>query len=283
MRRWGGACGALCLAAVVTSPGPAAAQLRRDAPVEQAAAVREGDVLIGVGVAAGRDASFPLSGLRGDLFGLGETTLAWGLADQALLRARWTAFHLLDIDEFGDSSIPLEPAVADGKTYDVGDVRLGASFLPLGRREGWSAGGRIEVELPNSHERRGIGTNTSDVLVAAVGAYGSDEWQATASLGVRILEVPLESFSQNDVLDYAFEATWRVDRRWELAAALEGHAHTAEGEPPPGTEPRGTARLALRHRFGSWLLDAGGTFGLAQASPDWGLTAGVSWLRTRED
>ncbi|MGH7540738.1 MAG: hypothetical protein ACRELC_07050, partial [Gemmatimonadota bacterium] len=193
--------------------------------------VRRGDLLFGLGLTGELDARFPLAVLEGDRLGLGRLTLAYGVGDRALLEIRGDVRQLLWIDRAGAPLLPLDAGVADGHTADAGDFRIGLLVAPIGEARGFAAGGRLEVKLPNTNERRGIGQNTTDVLLAALGSYGAARWRATGSVGVGILEAPLESFEQNDVLAYALEGLVRPAAGVRIGVGVQGRASTRDRVP----------------------------------------------------
>ncbi|MFQ5689484.1 MAG: hypothetical protein ACE5HQ_04335 [Gemmatimonadota bacterium] len=281
-RRPTAACGRtwpVCLAIGLGAiwPGTAWSQLRRDPTVQPIGTVRKGDVLVGLGVRYSADAEFPLSGLSGDLFSVGRLTLAYGLAERVLIELRGDVYQVLSIDSAGPSAVPLDAGVADGTTTDVGDFRLSMLFAPIGSSDGFSAGARVEVKLPNSDETRGIGTNTTDFRLGLLGSYGQGALRVTADVGVAILEAPLENFQQNDVLAYGAELLYSVaGGRGRLALGTDGRAST-RGHVPLGTEDLGELRVGGDYRSGVWLLDAGVGLGYADASPDWTVSVGLGY------
>lgn len=253
------------------------AQLRRDASVQPVAETRRGDLLIGAGAAYAGGVAFPLSGLEGDLLAIGRLSFAYGLADRILVEVRGDVRQVLYVERRGDSEVELEEGVDDGTTSDVGDFRIGFTLAPLGSRRGASGGARVEVKLPNSDERKGIGTNTTDVRLSLLGSYGFERLRFTADLGIGILEAPVEGFEQNDVLVYAAELLYGPGGgSWRLALAVDGRASTRD-RVPVGTEDLGEVRSGLELRAGAWLLDLEGAIGYAEASPEWAVRGGISY------
>ena len=238
--------------------------------------VKAGTTLLGAGLAWGTDRSFPLSGLEGNLLSVGRLTLAYGLADRVLLEIRGDVWQTLWVDEADPPAVPLDADAMDGRTGDVGDFRIGLLLAPLGGERGFSAGAHVEVKLPNSNEAKGIGPNTTDVRLALLGSYGAPRWRATVSLGVGILEAPLENFEQNDVFLYAGELLYRAGPDLRLALGLEGRASTRD-RVPLGTEDLGEAVIGGDYRFGPWILDVALTHGLVEDSSEWGVRVGWAY------
>ena len=252
------------------------AQLKRDALV-QPVGVEGGEVLMGVGFTRTANAAFPLSGLGGDLTAFPVLHAAWAIGPHAVLELKGAARKVLSIETRDpDPAIELDPSVRDGTTRDVGDFEFAISLAPLGGSRGFSAGGHLGVRLPNSDETMGIGTNTTDVTIAALFYWASDRWRATGWFGVGILEVPAEPFEQNDAFAYAFEALWDAAPGWRLSAGTRGRASTRRVS-PPGTGDLGELRAMVEWRRGPVAFDAALGHGTTEMSGDWNLRAGVAW------
>src|SRR5215813_849608 len=106
---------------------------------------------------------FPLSGLRGDVTKLADTRLSFGLAPNVEFQIEWTVQNFLSIDRRDPSPIELRLGANSADTNDVGDARLWMKIkLRNESRIAPALGFRFGVELPNSNQARGIGTNTTN-------------------------------------------------------------------------------------------------------------------------
>lgn len=258
-------------------PAVLQAQIRRDPPIQPVGEVAVGSWLVGLGAAHAADIYFPVSGLGGDLGSLGSLTLAYGLAPRAILEIRGDLYRRLSIRHREPSSVPLDPEVEAGSTRDVGDFRLGLTLAPLGASRGLSAGGRLEVTLPNSSERKGIGTNTTDVRLSLLAGYGSGSVRVTGDMGVAILEAPLETFKQNDVFVYSAEILYRpAGEAFRVSLGLDGRANT-RAKIPLGTEDRGEVQLGAEYGGKRWLADARLAIGYVSEGPAWAIAGGVAY------
>jgi hypothetical protein len=251
------------------------AQARRDPAVQPVIEIEAGDLLVGAGLGYEANRSFPLSGLSGDLWSLGRLTFVYGLARAVAIEVRGDLQHVLTIEGRGESAIELSPATDGASTSDFGDFRVGVLLMPFGGSEGLSGGAHVQVTLPNSDEKKGIGTNTTDVRLSLLGSYGSGPLRVTADVGVAILEAPLQTFEQNDVLAYSGELLYRTGHV-RLALGVDGRAST-RGRVPIGTEDLGEVRTGFDVRFGAWLLDAEVAAGYAGSSSDWAFRAGAAY------
>jgi len=268
--------GALLLLA---SPEPLTAQLRREAPVQPVSTVLSGDLLVGMGVSYATGGTYPLSGFTGDLLSIPEVTVAYGLGDRALISVSGAVFQRLSIRERSEPSVTLDPDTADGSTSDFGDFRIATAFAPLGSADGFSAGGLVEVTLPNSDEKQGIGTNTTDVVIGLLGSWGSPSWRATGTIGVGILQVPLHQFVQDDPFAYALDVLFHASSRIRLSVGLRGRVNTRSSI-PLGTESRGAGTVGAEWLAGAWRLDTTLSRGYAGNTPDWRVAAGAAWTRS---
>lgn len=266
----------LAAALGVVLPEPARAQLKRDALV-QPVGLERSEALIGVGLTHTTNAAFPLAGLGGDLTAFPILHAAWAIGPHAVVELKGAARKVLSIEARDPApAVELDPSARDGTTRDVGDFELSASIVPLRGPRGFSAGGHLEVKLPNSDETRGIGTNTTDITLAALFSWVSARWRATGWFGVAILEVPAEPFEQNDAFAWAFEALWDAAPSWRLSVGTRGRASTRSVS-PPGTGDLGELRAMVEWRRGPVSIDAALGHGTTETSGDWNLRAGVSW------
>ena len=234
-----------------------------------------GTLLVGVGAAAEADASFPLAGLQGDLLRV-PVALSYSFAPGAVLYLRGDALRRLEVERRGPSPVELDPGVDDGTTSGAGDVRIGTLVRLAGRADGLSAGLHLDVTVPSSDERSGVGTNTTDLAISAFGSWGGGPWRASADLGVGILEAPVADFVQNDVVVYAAEVTWRrPDASYRLGLSASGRAST-RGSVPLGTEDSGRVAGSVEWLRGPWRADGAVAVGVAGTSADWSLEVGLA-------
>ena len=242
--------------------------------------VRQGDLLLGVGVHRSFDATFPLGALSGDVWSLGRVSLAYGIGDAALITLEGDAWRILSIDRRGEAAIPLDAGVDDGTTADAGDFEVTVSFAPLGGPLGLAGGALVGVRLPNSDERKGLGTNTTDVSLAGLVSWGAPRWRLTGLLGIGILEAPLEGFEQNDVLEYGLEGELALTPDVRVAVGVEGRASTRDVV-PLGTGDLAELLVTAEWRPRAWGWDLAISRGLAGERAEWSVGAGVSWAKPR--
>jgi hypothetical protein len=268
----------LALSFVVASPISGIAQ-QRPLLTEDVDIIKPGVIRIETGVEFLQNQEFPLSGLRGDLTRLGDTRLSFGLAPNVEFQIEWTLRNFLSIDHLGPSAIPLTLGANMKDTNDVGDAKLWMKVkLRNESRIAPSVGFRFGVELPNSQQARGIGTNTTNVygMVTAGKHVLDDRLNLFGNLGLGILTAPLSSTSQNDVLLYGLAGIYTLNDRVNIVGEVNGF-HSTRTNPPLGTESLGQARLGAQIKALGLRWNAAGVFGITRRAPKTGFSVGVTY------
>lgn len=240
-----------------------------------------GSVRFEVGVDFMQNARFPASGLTGDLTRVGDVGVHIGLSPNVELQIEGTIQNFLSINSRGPSAFPLELAPGANTTNDTGDFTIWTKIkLRNETRYAPSLGFRIGVQLPNSNQGRGIGLNQTNALgMILVGKrFGADGRLNTfGNIGMGILSVPNEPFTQNDVLLYGVAGIYRYNNQLSFVGEVNGRANMRSGRAPLGTESLSEARLGAQIRAAGLRFDFAGIVGLANASPRSGVTFGVTY------
>ena len=166
--------------------------------------------------------------------------------------------------------------MADGKTSDTGDARIELMFAPLSVGARVALGGWVAMELPNSDEMKGIGHNTTNTYLGVVASAPISRLTLAGRLGVGILESPLDSFSQDDVIVYALHAVVSAGEGLRLLGSVEGTSNPRR-TPSLGLEDTSLATVGAEIGSGAWRLDGFVSWGFATRSPDWLAGIGLSW------
>jgi hypothetical protein len=223
--------------------------------------------------------SFLLSGLRGDLTKLGDTRLSFGLAPNVEFQVEWTFQNFLSIKGRTPSHVDLKLGLNKADTNDVGDARFWMKIkLRNESRSAPAVGFRFGVELPNSNQARGIGTNTTNFygVVTAGKRFAGDKLNVFGNLGLGILTAPLEATSQNDVLLYGLAGTYAASERVNIVGEVSG-LHSTRKHAPIGTEDFSEARLGAQIRALGVRWYAAGIFGVTKRAPKTGLAVGITY------
>ncbi|HXG92014.1 MAG TPA: hypothetical protein VNN73_06535 [Blastocatellia bacterium] len=266
----------LALFFICTSMLSASAQ-QRPLVTEDVDIIKPGVVRIESGFEFLQNQTFPVSGLRGDLVKLADTRLSVGLAPNVEFQIEWTLQNFLSINRRGPSAVPLKLGANEADTNDVGDATLWMKIkLRNESRRAPALGFRFGVQLPNTNETLGIGTNTLNfyATVNAGKRFADDKLNLFGNLGLGILQAPLANFSQNDVLMYGLAGIYTLSDRLNLVGEVNGF-HSTRKRAPLGTEDFSTARLGAQLRALGVKWYGAGVFGLSKRAPKTGFSVGI--------
>jgi hypothetical protein len=258
----------------------AAGAQQRPLTTEEALTVRPGAALVQFGLEFLQDANFPLAGLQGDLTRAGVVDVRFGVTRAAEIQIQGAIRNILSVTDRQPAFITPILSRSGNSTSDFGDFTLAAKFRLFPETETRPAlGVRFGFEMPNSHERRGIGTNTTNVFFTVLAQKHFGKLNLFGNLGVGILQAPAGLFSQNDVILYGFGLIYPVNRRVNLVGEVAGRWSTRDtpaDSPLVATGSRSQARLGVQIFAGGFRWDFAGIAGLTDRDPDTGFTFGVS-------
>jgi hypothetical protein len=268
----------LTLFFIASFAAPAHAQ-QRPLLTEDVDIIKPGVIRIESSIELLQNQMFPLSGLRGDVTKLADTRLSFGMAPNIEFQIEWTAQNFLSIDRRGTSAIALKLGANDSDTNDVGDVTVWMKMkLRNESRRAPALGFRFGVQLPNTDQSRGIGTNTTNfygMVTAGKRALGG-RLNLFGNLGLGILEAPLDEFTQNDVLLYGLAGIYTLSDRENIVGEVNGY-HSTRNRAPLGTEDFSEARFGAQIRALGLRWSAAGIVGLSDRAPRTGLTLGITY------
>ena len=268
----------LIFTSFVIAAAPLAPAQQRPLITEDVDIIKPGVIRIESGFEFLQRERFPLSGLEGDRTKLADTRLSFGLAPNVEFQIEWTIQNFLSIRSRGPSAIPLKLGTNEADTNDVGDVRLWMKIkLRNQSRIAPALGFRFGVELPNSNQARGIGTNTTNFygMVTAGKRFG-EKLNVFGNLGLGILTAPLEATSQNDVLLYGLAGSYAATDRVNIVGEVNGF-HSTRKRAPLGTEDFSETRLGAQIRALGVRWYAAGIFGVSKRAPKTGLAIGITY------
>lgn len=269
---------ALCFVAAFVSLAQAQ---QRPLITEDVDIIPPGSIRLELGIDFTQRNRFPISGLNGDLTKVGVIGVSIGLSPNVELQIEGVAQNFLSINSFGTSAIPLNVDTRANSTNDTGDFTIWTKIkLRNETKRAPSLGFRVGVGLPSSNQARGIGVNQVNAygMVLFGKKFGDDgRVNAFGNLGIGILTSPTERFSQNDVLLYGLASIIRVNKKFNIAAEINGRANTRSGTAPLGTEPYSEFRLGAQIKTSGLRFDVAGIAGLTKFSPRSGITFGVTY------
>lgn len=260
-----------CLAAQ-----PARAQ-QKPLLTEDVDIIEPGSVRAQFGVELFQQQRFKLSGLEGDLSRIGVVSLNFGLSPNVEFQVEGVLQQYLSIDRFGPTQIPLQIAPGSLSTSDVGDFTL-ATKIKLRNETARipAVGFRFGVQLPNTNQAKGIGSNQTNFFATVLlgKKFLDNRLNIFGNIGLGILNSPLERFSQNDVTLYGIAGIFKVNDRLNLVGEVNGRYSSRKA--PIGTEDISQARFGVQVFAAGLRFDLAGVKGLTDNSPDTGVVFGFT-------
>jgi hypothetical protein len=239
--------------------------------------IEPGSVRAQIGAELLQHQRFALSGLEGDLSRFGVVRLSFGLAPNVEFEVEGVLRQYLSIDRFRSGNIPLDIAPGALSTSDVGDFVLATKIKLRNETARMPAlGFRFGVQLPNTNQAKGLGTNSTNFFATILVGKRllSDRLNLFGNAGIAILTAPLEKFSQNDVLVYGMAGIYKVNKRLNLVGEVAGRHSTREA--PIGTEDFSQARFGVQVYAAGLRWDMAGVKGLTDFSPRSGFVFGIT-------
>lgn len=243
----------------------------------------QGSVELSVGVDFLQNAKFPLAGLKGDQTRLGDVRVSIGLAPNVEFLVEGVVQSFVSINSISSSQIPLN--LDNNSTNDTGDFTVSTKIKLTNESEKLPAlGFKLGVQLPNSNQARGIGTNQVNVFgnLLLQKKFGKKRGKdprlnLLANIGLGIMPAPLERFTQNDVLLYGVAGIFRVTDKINIVSEVNGRSNTRGGMAPLGTESISQFRLGTQIKASNLRFDTAAIIGLTKFSPRSGVIFGVTY------
>ena len=267
------------LAMLLCMPCRAVAQ-QRPLITEDPETIGAGRVLVEAGFDYGHDVDYPASGLTGNLLRLPLVGVSVGLSSIAEIQIDGGLLNRLTITR-RDPRAPLASVldVSGDSTSDVEDFSFATKIRILPETaERPSFGFRFATKLPNAGNESGLGLDTTDVYGSLLAAKTVQSVRVVGNVGLAILGDPTHGNRQNDLFTYGLSFARALTDAAEVVGEINGRLDVRNGDPPPGTESRGTARVGARYTIGSWRADAVLLFGLTSSDPSIGVGGGFTYV-----
>jgi hypothetical protein len=266
-----------CLLPLLSS---SAAAQQRPLVTEDPEPIGAGRVLLEGGFDGVHDAHFPVSGLEGNQLRMPAIGLSVGLSSVAEFQIDGAFYNRLNISRRNPSA-PLASLVNEpgDSTHDVDDFVVATKIRFVSETMTRPAlAVRFATKLPNASNESGLGLDTIDFYMSALGAKTVQSVRVVGNAGFGILSDPTEGNRQNDVFTYGVSFARALTQQVEIVGEVNGRVSTRSGEAFPGTETRGQLRIGGRYTHNAVRVDAGLLVGLTSVDPTIGLTAGVTYV-----
>lgn len=253
---------------------------QRPLQTEDPETIGAGRLLIEAGVDYERDVTYPLSGLRGNLWTVPPFGVSVGVSSIAEIQADWGIHQALSITEQTPNA-PFSSILkldSPDKTSDVDDLNIGAKIRFLSETPGRpSMAFRFSTRLPNTSNESGLGRDVQDFSSMIAIGKTVQSVRVVANIGFLILGNPTKVAAQDDLLAYSLSIARAVTEHAELVGEFVGRANFADTT-TPGAEDRGLLRFGARYTAGAVRVDGGVLFGVTPRDPSIGFTAGLTWV-----
>ena len=268
----------LCVAALVLQPVMASAQ-QRPLVTEDPETIGAGRLLVEAGLDYGHSVEYPASGLEGDLLRFPLIGVSVGLSSIAEIQIDGGLYNHLSITSRELAPLSDMVTATGDSTSSVEDMVIGTKIrIAAETASRPSFGLRFATKLPNASNESGLGLDTTDFFASVLGAKTVQSVRIVGNIGLGILGDPTRGDQQNDVLTYGVSFARALTQQAEVVGEVNGRISTRSGEPPPGTESRGIARIGTRYTIGTWRADAAVLFGVTSRDPSFGFAAGFTYV-----
>ena len=226
-----------------------------------------------------RDVYFPVSGLRGNHVTLPAFGVSLGVSSIAEIQIDWGIYQKLKITEQVPGAPLSDLLLIDGDTTDdFGDIHIGAKVRLLSETAGRPAiGSWFSTRLPNAGNESGLGKDVQDFASALSIGKTIQSVRVVANIGLMMIGRPTEAVAQDDLLIYSLSVARAISPSAEIVGEFVGRANFANIV-TPGAEDRGLLRFGTRYTMSGARFDAGVLLGLTPRDPEFGFTAGLTWV-----
>ena len=251
---------------------------QRPLQTEDPESIGSGLILIESGVDYLGGQSFPVTGLKGDLWLAPTLGLSFGMSTIAELQLDASLMHLKVADRTAAPSASFLNFEGD-RTYSPGDIHVATKvrFMPEGQRRP-GLGLRFATRLPNASRASGLGLETMDFLFSVLAAKTVQSVRVVGNFGLGILSDTERADLQNDVVTYGVSIARAFAQGAEIVGEINGRTNTRIDEPTPGTENLGQIRIGARYTRGTVRLDGAIISGLTSRDTNVGFTTGITWV-----
>lgn len=263
---------------LVAAAVPSFAQ-QRPLQTEDPETIGSGRVLIEAGIDYNRDVVYPVSGLRGNLFTIPTLGVSLGVSSIAEIQLQLGGYQQLSITRRVPTA-PFAPLLQlDGDTTDdLEDMHVGAKVRLLSETAGRpSVATRFSTRLPNAGNESGLGKDMQDFETSILLAKTIQSVRVVGNVGLLMLGNPTRPAAQDDLLFYNLSVARAVSAAAEVVGEFVGRANFANTT-TPGAEDRGLLRFGARYTHAGVRLDGGILLGLTPRDPEFGFTAGFTWV-----
>ena len=240
---------------------------------ERARTVEDGHVLFDVGFEFLQDAVFPFSGLKGDLTNAAVIGTRFGMGSRVEVQMLWTVRQFLNINERFDAPGSGKLSLQGNSTSDFGNLNMATKVKLISGQQGRLViASRFGVELPNTSNQKGLGTDETNFFTQLLVEKQLNRVDLIGNVGLAILGDPVDAGAQDDFLTYGFAVVAEATPRLNLLAEINGR----NGPSGIRIEEQSRIRAGIQFEAGGVTWDLAGFWGLENTDPNTGIIVGLS-------
>jgi len=263
--------------------GTAHAQ-QRPLVTEDPETIGAGRVLLEGGFSLDSEQSNFVNGLKGDIARLATFGASIGIGATAEVQIDGGLYQRLTVTERlpnapletitlllpGDRSSSMEDLIVATKIRLVSET---PSRPALGLRFG--------TKLPIADPEKGMGLGTTDFFASFLVAKTVRSVRTVGNAGLLMLSNPVTPGDSVSALGYGVSIARAVTNAFELVGEVNGRLTSFEEIVPGGPDSRAVLRFAGRYTYAMLRLDFGILAGITNSDPNFGISAGATYVITR--
>ena len=261
---------------------------------ERARTIENGHFLFDIGIEFFKNTTIPFSGLKGDMTRAGVIAARFGFGSRVEVQMFGTVHQFLNISEQFAAPGSRDLKFSGNSTSDYGDITLATKIRLTKEVQGQPVlGFRFGVELPNSSNWKGLGTDETNVFGEILLEKNFNRINLISSAGLAILGDPVDAGSQDDLFIYGLGAIIEASPRLNIVAEINGRT----GKPAAksefvwplipevplytpvkavGAASQARLRVGIQLEAHGMVWDLGSFWGLRDTDPSFGIIFGVS-------
>jgi len=194
---------------------------------------------------------------QGTLYEIPRIGANFGVTDNVEIQVDWAMLRL---------NSPVH------KEYGIGDVRVFTKINFLKENGNMPAMGvHFGVKVPSADDRKGLGTNRTDIFVSGLVTKGFGSITAHLNLGWANLDVPNAFTGQDDMLSFNAAIVIPVVEHLNLVTEIAGQTHSEENN------DQARIRVGLQYFWKDLTLDTSIAAGLNKNTEDYQIGAGLTY------
>lgn len=268
----------------MTVCGTAHAQ-QRPLVTEDPETIGSGRILLEGGFSLDQDQTNFAHRVTGDIARLATFGVSVGISPSAEVQIDGGLVQRLDVTGRVTSHVPIPGRtllVAGDRASSMEDFIV-ATKIRLGSETPSrpALGIRFGTKLPTAVPDKGIGLGTTDFFASFLVAKTVQSVRTVGNVGLIVLGSPAAPQDSATTLGFGVSVARALTNEFEVVGEVNGRLTPFEKIVPAGLESRGVLRLAGRYTYAMLRLDFGLLVGITNRDPNFGISAGATYVITR--